>query len=235
MPSIVLNCVAISACTCEIMIQLLHLCIFFGHFANITNAAQAITVSLGMMTLTDQTKLTCCHQGQTISDCFFYIDSSVSIGKHISPYYCCELVVSGKELVQNKTGKQLKTTVNVHCKNNGISQNVTITVWRLHLSGEQTLVLLVILGTLILLFLLTIIIQLVYMAKQQGRRRKFSPVRAQNLDTSTQIANPGLVEKQETEVVEDELFYATVNHLAENSVLAVKFDSGTDYATVVLT
>ncbi|XP_051955464.1 uncharacterized protein LOC127624671 isoform X3 [Xyrauchen texanus] len=105
------------------------------------------------------------------------------------------------------------------------------------LSGEQTLVVLVILGTLILVFLLMIITQIVYMAKQQGCRRKFSPARAQNLDTGTQDANPGPAEKQETvktEVVEDELLYATVNHLAENSVLAVKFESGTDYATVVI-
>ncbi|ROL47548.1 hypothetical protein DPX16_13263 [Anabarilius grahami] len=37
-------------------------------------------------------------------------------------------------------------------------------------------------------------------------------------------------------IVEDELLYATVNHSAagENSALAVKYESGTDYATVVI-
>ncbi|XP_051955461.1 uncharacterized protein LOC127624671 isoform X2 [Xyrauchen texanus] len=198
-----------------------------------------ITVSFKMMTLFDQTKLTCCDKGQPISECVFYTDSKY-IAQNNSTDHCCELIVSGKELVQNKTGKQLQTTVNVHCMtkpHHGLHQNVTITVWRLSLSGEQTLVVLVILGTLILVFLLMIITQIVYMAKQQGCRRKFSPARAQNLDTGTQDANPGPAEKQETvktEVVEDELLYATVNHLAENSVLAVKFESGTDYATVVI-
>lgn len=38
------------------------------------------------------------------------------------------------------------------------------------------------------------------------------------------------------QVVEDELLYATVNHSAagENFAPAVKYESGTDYATVVI-
>lgn len=39
-----------------------------------------------------------------------------------------------------------------------------------------------------------------------------------------------------SQIVEDELLYATVNHSAagENSAPTVKYESGTDYATVVI-
>lgn len=58
------------------------------------------------------------------------------------------------------------------------------------------------------------------------------------MDNDNQDANSGTVkvEEEKTENLEDELLYATVNHsgAGENSAHVVKFESGTDYATVVI-
>ncbi|KAK7143444.1 hypothetical protein R3I93_014565 [Phoxinus phoxinus] len=87
-----------------------------------------------------------------------------------------------------------------------------------------------ILGTLILLSLLVFIfiiifICILYMTKKQGYRQN-------------QSANSGTVEVQaeKTEIVEDEVLYATVNHsgAGETFAPAVKYESGSDYATVVI-
>ncbi len=87
--------------------------------------------SLGVMTLSDRTDLTCCHLDQ--ATCFFYADSR-SIGQQNSSDNCCKLTVSGGQLLQGKAGEKLQTTVIVRCKlkaDNETSQNVTITVWRI--------------------------------------------------------------------------------------------------------
>lgn len=87
--------------------------------------------SLGVMTLSDRTVLTCCHLDQ--ATCFFYTDSG-NISQLNSSDNCCKLTVSGKELLQGKAGEELQTTVIVHCElkaDNKTSQNVTITVWRI--------------------------------------------------------------------------------------------------------
>ncbi|XP_077089110.1 uncharacterized protein LOC143740877 [Siphateles boraxobius] len=116
-------------------------------------------------------------------------------------------------------------TIIVHCKRkpeDKMSQNVTITVWRLSLFHFLFLVL----GTLILLTLLIFIVVFIcilYRTKKQGYRQN-------------QSANSGTVEVQaeKTEIVEDELLYATVNHsgAGEKFAPAVKYESGTEYATV---
>ncbi|KAI2651400.1 Protocadherin beta-1 [Labeo rohita] len=172
------------------------------------------------MTLSDRTDLTCCHLNQ--STCIFYADSR-NISQQNSS--CCKLTISGEKLVRGKAEGKHRTTVIVRCEGEDYnkSQNVTITVWRISLSGKYILVLLLILGSLILLsLLLSIIICIIYLIKKQDN----------------QDANSGTVEVQDekTEITDDELLYATVNHsgAGENSAPVVKFESGTDYATVVV-
>ncbi|XP_016365644.1 uncharacterized protein LOC107706450 [Sinocyclocheilus rhinocerous] len=206
-------------------------------FTKLANAD--FNAGLGVMTLSDRTDLTCCHWDKAM--CFFYADSR-NIGQQNSSDNCCKLTVSGEQLLQGKAGEELQTTIIVHCElkaDNKMSQNVTITVWRISLSGKYILIFLVILGTLILLSLLiSIILCIIYVTKEQGYRQKFHPARTQVMDNDNQDANSGTVEVQEekTETVEDELLYATVNHsgAGENSAPVVKFESGTDYATVVI-
>ncbi|XP_043076656.1 uncharacterized protein LOC122326052 isoform X2 [Puntigrus tetrazona] len=186
------------------------------------------------MTLSDRMDLTCCPRDQAM--CLFYADSAV-IGKQNSSDNCCKLTVSGEQLLLGKTGTELRTTVTVRCDK--IKQNVTVTVWRLSVSGKYTLIFLVILGTLILLCLLiSISVCIIYATKKKGYKQKFHSARNQVMDNDNQDANSGTAEVQEgkTEIVEDELLYATVNYLGagENSAPSVKFESGTDYATVVL-
>ncbi|XDV38665.1 hypothetical protein PO909_008020 [Leuciscus waleckii] len=140
---------------------------------------------------------------------------------------CCKLTVNGEELLQGKAGEELRTTGIGHCKSkpeDKMSQNVTITVWRLSPFRFAFLFL----GTLILLSLLIFIIIficIIYMTKKQGYRQ-------------TQSANSGTVEVQaeKTEIVEDELLYATVNQSGAGGKFApaVKYESGTDYATVII-
>ncbi|XP_039543875.1 uncharacterized protein LOC120490635 isoform X2 [Pimephales promelas] len=163
---------------------------------------------------------------QALPQCFFYAGSR-NIGHRNSSEHCCKLTVSGEELLLGKAGEELQTTIIVHCKSkpeDKMGQNVTITVWRLSFFRFVFLVL----GTLIVLSLLIIFIIIficiLYMTKKQGY--------GQN-----QIANSGTVEVQaeKTEIVEDELLYATVNHSgASEKFAAVKYESGTDYATVVI-
>ncbi|XP_067280134.1 uncharacterized protein [Pseudorasbora parva] len=201
------------------MIQLLNLCIFLSLTAKLSNAD--FSASLVVVTFSGRTELTCCDWEQ----CFFYAESR-NIGHRNSSDRCCKLTVSGEELLQGKAGVELRTTIIVHCKNkpdDKMSQNVTITVWRLSL---VRFVFLVKLGTLILLPLLIFItfICVFYMTKKQGYRQN-------------QRGNSGVkVQVEETEIVEDEPMYATVNHsgAGENFAPAVKFESGTDYATVVI-
>ncbi|XP_016136446.1 uncharacterized protein [Sinocyclocheilus grahami] len=205
------------------MIQLLNLCIFLSLFAKLANAD--FNVSRGLMTLSDQTDLICCHKDQVM--CFFYADSR-NIGQQNSSDNCCKLTVSGEQLLQGKVGEELRTTISVHCEPKSdykMNRNVTITVWRISLTGKYTLVFLVILETLILLTLLIlIIIYIIYLTKKQGYRQKFHPVsyRTQVANTDNQDADSVIVEAQEekTEIVEDELLYATVNHsgAAENNM-----------------
>ncbi|XP_065142884.1 uncharacterized protein [Paramisgurnus dabryanus] len=225
------------------MIRLLHLCIFLSlnAIANCANADIPLNFSLDVLTLNDHTNLTCCHQN--ISQCSFYTDSG-EINKPTAIHPCCELIVSGKKLLQSepKADQQLLTTVNVYCRSgNGshTSLKVPITVWRLPLSGKHALMLLVILGTMILLFLLILILICIWhnVTKKQGRRGEFHSLRAQELDTDTQGLNPK--EEQEdqeekAEAKEDEIFYATVNHAGSAGSSAVMFELGTDYATVVI-
>ncbi|XP_067232683.1 uncharacterized protein [Chanodichthys erythropterus] len=197
------------------MIQLLNLCTFY------------ISVSLGVMTeLSGHTELTCCDRDQNISQCFFYAESR-KIGHDNSSDHCCKLTVNSKELLKEKGGEELRTTITVNCTSkpgNRTSQDVTITVWRL---SVFRFVFLVILGTLTLLSLLTFIIFICIICKTKNQENK-----------QNQSANSGTVEvlEEKTEIVEDELLYATVNHSAagENSAPTVKYESGTDYATVVI-
>ncbi len=87
--------------------------------------------SLGVMTLSDWTDLTCCHFDQ--ATCFFYTDSR-NISQINSSDNCCKLTVSGEQLLQGKAGEELQTTIIIHCElsaDNKMSQNVTITVWRI--------------------------------------------------------------------------------------------------------
>ncbi|XP_056119065.1 uncharacterized protein LOC130096544 isoform X2 [Rhinichthys klamathensis goyatoka] len=200
------------------MIQLLNL---LSLTAKLSNAD--ISVSLGVITLSGWNDLTCCGLDQAIPQCVFYAESR-NIGHRNSSEHCCKLTVSGEELLLGKAGKELQTTIIVHCKSkpeDKMSQNFTITVWRLSLFHFVFLVL----GTLILLSLLIFIIVFIcilYMTKKQGYRQN-------------QSANSVEVQAEKTEIVEDELLYATVNHSgASEKFAAVKYESGTDYATVVI-
>ncbi|XP_073727806.1 uncharacterized protein [Misgurnus anguillicaudatus] len=97
--------------------------------------------------------------------------------------------------------------------------------------------LLVILGTMNLLFLLILILICIChtITKKQGRKGQFDPVRAQELDSDTQGLNPEEEQEEKAEQAkEDEIFYATVNHAGSAGSSAVKFELGTDYATVVI-
>lgn len=93
-----------------------------------------ISVSLEVMTeLSGRTELTCCDRDQNISQCFFYAESR-KIGHQISSDHCCKLTVSREELLKEKGGEELRTTIIVNCTSkpgNKTSQDVTITVWRL--------------------------------------------------------------------------------------------------------
>lgn len=206
------------------MIQLLNLCTFLSLTAKLSNAD--ISVSLGVMTeLSGQTELTCCVQDQNISQCFFYAESR-NIGHQNSSDHCCKLTVSREKLLEGKDGEELRTTIIVYCTSkpgNRTSQDVTITVWRL---SVFCFVFLIILGTLTLLSLLTFIIFICIICKTKNQENK------QNQSASSGTA----VLEEKTEIVEDELLYATVNHSAagENSAPTVKYESGTDYATVVI-
>ncbi|XP_050948385.1 uncharacterized protein LOC127152034 [Labeo rohita] len=215
---------------------MMRLVLFLSLFGELANAD--FSVSLRVMTLSDRTDLTCCHLNQ--STCIFYADSR-NISQQNSS--CCKLTISGEKLVRGKAEGKHRTTVIVRCEGEDYnkSQNVTITVWRISLSGKYILVLLLILGSLILLsLLLSIIICIIYLIKKQGNSGKFYPVsyRTEVMDTDNQDANSGTVEVQDekTEITDDELLYATVNHsgAGENSAPVVKFESGTDYATVVV-
>lgn len=215
---------------------MIQLGIFLILFTKLANAD--FNAGLGVMTLSDRTNLTCCHREQ--ATCLFYADSR-TIGYQNSSDNCCNLTVSGEKLLQGKAGVELRTTIIVHCylnTDNKTSQNVTITVWRISLSGKYTLIFLVIMGTLILLSLLiSIIICVIYVTKIQGYKQKSQPVRTQVMDNDNQDANSSTaeVEEEKTEVVENELLYATVNYsgAGEKSSPAVKYESGTEYATVV--
>ncbi|KAK9955313.1 hypothetical protein ABG768_015195 [Culter alburnus] len=189
-----------------------------------------------MTELSGRTELTCCDRDQNISQCFFYAESR-KIGHQISSDHCCKLTVSREELLKEKGGEELRTTIIVNCTSkpgNKTSQDVTITVWRL---SVFRFVFLVILGTLTLLSLLTFIIFIciIYKTKNQDSRSIKRPFYR---NKQNQSANSGTVEvlEEKTEIVEDELLYATVNHSAagENSAPTVKYESGTDYATVVI-
>ncbi|XP_059382257.1 uncharacterized protein LOC132117175 isoform X2 [Carassius carassius] len=216
---------------------MIQLGIFLILFTKLANAD--FNVGLGVMTLSDRTNLTCCHREQ--ATCLFYADSR-KLGYQNSSDNCCILTVSGEQLLQGKDREEFRTTIIVHCKlnnDNKTSQNDTITVWRISHSGKYTLIYLVIMGTLILLSLLiSIIICVIYVTKKQGYKQKLQPARTQVMDNDNQDANSSTVEVEEekTEVVENELLYATVNYsgAGENSAPAVKYESGTEYATVVM-
>ncbi|XP_068072280.1 uncharacterized protein [Danio rerio] len=213
------------------MIQLSNLCILLSLTAELAKAD--LSVSAEVLTLSDWTDLTCCNHNQTISHCLFFADSR-DIGQQNSSGDCCKFTVRGEKL-QGKT-EELQTTVTVQCTSkpdNNMSQNVTISVWRIFLSGKRILAIMVISGILILLSFLIIFISIIYITTNQGYGQKLYSARAQEMDNDNQGANSGSAEGQ---IVEDELLYATVNHsgAGENSAPAVKFDSETVYATVVI-
>jgi len=92
-----------------------------------------LSISLGEITLSGWTDLTCCDFEQALPQCFFYAGSR-NIGHRNSSEHCCKLTVSGEELLLGKAGEELQTTIIVHCKSkpeDKMGQNVTITVWRL--------------------------------------------------------------------------------------------------------
>ncbi|XP_056302815.1 uncharacterized protein LOC130214959 [Danio aesculapii] len=210
------------------MIQLSNLCIFLSLAAELAKAD--LSVSAGVLTLSEWTDLTCCNHNQTISHCLFFADSE-NIGQQNSSGSCCKFTVRGEKL-QGKS-EEFQTTVTVQCTSkpdNNTSQNVTISVWRIFLSGKRFLAYIVISGILILLSFLIIFICIIYMTRNQGYGQQLYSARAQEMDNG---ANSGSAEGQ---IVEDEMLYATVNHTGagENSAPAVKFDSETVYATVVM-
>ncbi|KAI7796169.1 uncharacterized protein LOC130570010 isoform X2 [Triplophysa rosa] len=224
------------------MIQLLHSCVLLSLTAKYATANTSVIVSLAMMTVSDYTHLTCCHPCQHVSRCYFYIDSG-EIGQETARNCCCDHLVSGQQLLEGKAEQQLLSAVNVHCVtqldygNNSTSTNVTVTVWRLPLSGKHAVILLLVFGALVLFCLLIFISVCIWycVTKKQGRKRQFQPVRSQELDTDTQGVNHGIEEEQEDRSEVEELFYATVSHTSFDGVSStVKFESGTDYATVVV-
>ncbi|XP_056586184.1 uncharacterized protein LOC130407410 [Triplophysa dalaica] len=222
------------------MIQLLHLCVLLSLTAKCATANTSLNNSLAMMTVSDYTQLTCCHPGQNISRCSFFINSR-EISQETYKNFCCEHLLSGQQLLEGKAEKQLISTVNVRCVtqpdfgNN--STYVTITVWRLPLSGKHAVILLLVFGALVLFCMLIFMPVCIWycVSKKQGCKRQFQPVRSHELYTDTQGVNHGIEEAQEDTSEVEELFYATVKHTSIDGLSSrVKFESGTDYATVVI-